>query len=547
MRPPEKKSISIIHHHLEPGGVTEVIGLSVRAMAGGMPELEEIRLVSGRSGGGERVVRELRAACAAFGVSVELKIVPEIDYLSADASPGREIEELTRSIKAELLRSCSGSVWMVHNYHLGKNPAFTRAVIDIAANHQDERICFYIHDFPECSRYENLSFLRRFYPESPYPLTSNVRYLVINSRDYNYLCEAGIPDSMVFLLHNPVPAAALPGGNREALKAKLETNLAQCSQAYVPGAPLLIYPVRTIRRKNVFEMGVICAASPAPVNLVVTLPGTSHTERGYSDKVSAAFAAGLIPGLWGIGTRLENAGLSFPELVSIADVICSSSVQEGFGYLFINAVEWRIPLLARYIEVLDGIVSVFEDHPSYFYRTFKVPANPSQIATLTEAYEGKARKLATLAGDEIVESVMGQFSRVTDGETVDFSYLPLDGQIEVLKRIHADTSYLKEVVGLNGELYSAMRGLIATRGGSWVAAPAGPAARDGSSNGAVSSEGAQAPEWPFSFERYAKTVEKIIDSFGLNPEPAREKKPDVQASLIRRFADIEYLRLLYGN
>ncbi|MBN1686022.1 MAG: hypothetical protein JW852_05175 [Spirochaetales bacterium] len=533
MDPLDKKSISIIHHHLEPGGVTEVVGLSVRAMAAFLPGIAEIRLVSGHSGGAETLAGQLKTACARLGVTVTLDIVPEIEYLPADATPGDKANELADAIKTKLLRICSGTVWMVHNYHLGKNPVFTRAIFEIARDRRDEKICLYIHDFPECSRYENLSFLQSFFPESPYPVTPNVRYAVINSRDRDYLVSAGIPDSMVFLLNNPVPAAELPGGNDEELRAKLESNLTEEFPAYIPGAPLLLYPVRTIRRKNALELGLICAASPLPVNLVVTLPGTSSTEKDYSDKVCAAFAGGLIPGLWGIGTRLKDAGLSFPNLISIADMICSSSVQEGFGYLFVNAVKWRIPLFARYLEVLDGIVSLFDDHPSYFYRSARIPASPGQITALRDAYKEKARRLVTVAGPEIVESITEQFSDIIDGDTVDFSFLPVDWQVKTLERIRGDAAYRNSVRELNAELYRALEKLRPDAGRS--------------RKGAVVQGHTQEPDWPFTFERYAATVKSIIDSFELPSGPAPDGRPDVQAHLIRRFADIGYLRLLYAN
>ena len=519
--------------------MTQVVDLSVQAVSSHLRNIKEVRLVTGRSGKAEFLAERLEKVCAPRGVSVKLAIIREIDYLPADLIPGKETDKLGRIIKGALLRACSGSIWMVHNYHLGKNPLFTRALLEIANENRNERICFYIHDFPECARYENLSFLQRFVPDSPYPVATNVRYAVINSRDMKYLTGAGIPESLVFLLNDPVPARRLPNSVAHEPRRKLEKTFVPEFQAFIPGAPLFIYPIRTIRRKNVLEMGLICAASPVPVNLVVTLPGTSRSEKAYSGCVSAAFAAGLIPGLWGVGSRLGEAGITFPQLLSTADVICSSSVQEGFGYLFINAVAWGIPLFARYLDVLDGISEVFDGHPSYFYRSFRVPAAPGEAALVKAAYEKKAKRLTSLVGNEIVNLIAEQITKVADGDSVEFSYLPLENQFAALKKVNADTAYGDAVRKLNSETYDELTRLCAAQ--RKPVNGTAPAIRDAS----LANTDADIREWPFTFERYAATVQAIIDSFETPPES--KTATGVQAALIRRFAGIEYLRLLYGN
>jgi hypothetical protein len=146
-------TISIIHHHLEPGGVTKVVELAVQALSRYLRNLKEVRLVTGRSSGAETLAARLQELCGPEGVAVNLIVVDEIDYLPLDTNPGEETNLRVEATKKALLDACSGSIWMVHNYHLGKNPLFTRALIEIAGEYPEERICFYIHDFPECSRY----------------------------------------------------------------------------------------------------------------------------------------------------------------------------------------------------------------------------------------------------------------------------------------------------------------------------------------------------------------------------------------------------------
>ena len=528
-------TISILHYHFERGGVTQVVGLSVRAMAAHLPGLREIRLVSGRAGGAEGLAERLRKSCAQHGVTIALHVIPEMDYLPIDQVPGTDSAESVARLKRALLDACAGSVWMIHNYHLGKNPLFTAALLDIAKTHSDQRLCFYIHDFPECARYENLRFLRRFVPESPYPETGNVRYAVINERDRVHLMAAGIPEGHIVLLNNPVEREEAGHDARTPDRKKLEDHFAGRFPGYTPEAPLLMYPVRTIRRKNVLELGLIAALSPTPVNLVVTLPGTSETEIAYSDAVSTAFAEGLIPGMWGVGEHLDQAELSFMDLMGLADMIVSSSVQEGFGYLFVDAVQWGRPLFARYLDVLDGIRPVFEGHPHHFYTSFRVPIATSHAAALRNRYTDKVLGLAGLVDQETADRLITDIETVVSDATAEFSYLPLEGQLQALRNAEASTEAAGEIAALNPVAMSSLAELIdkaATREAvretpDQVSSPTDP------------------EQWLFSFETYAESVQGLLATF---EEPGAFRCPPlVQTNLIKGFASIEYLRLIYAN
>ncbi len=92
------------------------------------------------------------------------------------------------------------------------------------------------------------------------------------------------------------------------------------SLSFHPESPLLLYPVRTVRRRNVLEAG-----------LLVSLPGLKRTEIVYSRLVEQCFHEGLIPGLWGIGEDLAEAGLSFRDTVQASDLVVSTAVRDGCG------------------------------------------------------------------------------------------------------------------------------------------------------------------------------------------------------------------------
>ena len=201
---------------------------------------------------------------------------------AAVAAEGRRLgEELLRRFGSD------NAVWWVHNHHLGRNPAFTQALLEVARSGR-QRLILQIHDFPECGRYDNLARLRRSLAAPPYPIGPSVRYALINRRDLAVLREAGIPAEHLHLLENPLE----PDDGRAAAPAaevRRALGLAAPAPAAVPGA---LHPAQE-------RPGSGPALPPAalePAGLAVTLPGISAEERGYSRGVQRAFARGWAPG-----------------------------------------------------------------------------------------------------------------------------------------------------------------------------------------------------------------------------------------------------------
>ncbi|MEA1910571.1 MAG: hypothetical protein U9N32_02720, partial [Spirochaetota bacterium] len=263
----------VFHYHLLPGGVTQVITSSAIAALRYLPDIEGITLVSGNYENTENVITDIKTQLKDFNsgiIDVDSFILPEIGYLS-DKTKDPDLKNL----KDILNKSFSGNIWWIHNYHLGKNPIFTEALLQIAEDFPIQKMIMQIHDFPEASRYENLENLRKYVIRSFYPIYSNVRYVVINSRDYAYLTDAGIPRELVFLLNNPVESlkreegkthfdrlsTALSNRRRKGTMEKIDKILSKSAPSYIKGAPLMVYPVRTIRRKNVLEAGLLAKCS----------------------------------------------------------------------------------------------------------------------------------------------------------------------------------------------------------------------------------------------------------------------------------------------
>lgn len=524
----------IFHYHLFPGGVTNVVTLSIRAILDHLPQIERIRLVCGS----ERHLQTLRHNVFGRGSEVEkhieLDVVPELFYLRRNAEPGDADVPDTAVLKEILQTRYAGAYWWIHNYHLGKNPVFTQALLEIARERPDQPLLFHIHDFPECARYDNLALLKRFVHLPLYPTTDNVRYVVINSRDLKLLRDAGVPEKSLFLLNNPVRKDQPRAPDRPEIRAKLERNFADRFPAYRRGAPLLFYPVRAIRRKNALEAGLFTRIAVEPANLIITLPGVSEKEAPYSALVQTCYERGLIPGMSGIGTALGEAGIGFQELALSTDCVVSSSVQEGFGYLFIDGRRWLKPVFGRYLDILEGIEDIVDGEGAYFYREFKVPIASSMRKKLLHAYRSRVTAISLHLPPSAHDSLFAEIDRSFRDRAVDFSYLSVSDQLSVLEKAARDSGVREDIAGLNRVHLDALSRLM---------------------NGHTRDIGERIQRH-FSLETFAAELGRILESFSA---PRRNRAPDatketeggpeagdrIHRNLRSAFASLGYIRLLY--
>ena len=552
--------LAVFHYHLRPGGVTGVVTEACIALGRYGRLIEDVVLVCGSDENTDSVLARIRAAAPALPVSV--RIHPELRYASDQngTSPAALEARIAGLLRAEYLSP--DVVWWVHNYHLGKNPPFTAALVSVLQTEPAQRAVLHIHDFPECGRLENLAELRSHLQGTVYPTAPNIAYATINYRDRSLLIEAGIPRDRVFALPNPVEppdtrsrgaAGAVRGcapdgaPPRQEVLERLRDAFGDRFPFVDPDAPLVLYPVRAIRRKNVFEAGFLARLLGTDLghtpNLIVTLPGTSPLEKPYSDMVEAAFEAGVLPGLAGVGADLDKAGLGFSDLMSAADLVVSTSVQEGFGYAFFEAPGRGVPIAARYLDVLDGLGHLFTPYPHAFYRELRVPFESPSIdsirALLRIRYDEQLERSTASMPAPVRKQLESEVEDMLAAPTIDFSFLMPQIQYAYARDL-ADEGFANEVRALNFEVLGPMiRVLHGTRS---LARPADLIREE------------------LGYERYAARVVELIESLSRrvpqgttetvgNAAPrssAEDEQDPIQRRLIDAFAHKEYVRLLYG-
>ena len=491
----------IFHYHLLPGGVTSVIRQCVEALRAHSRRVSRIRLVAGRVP--EDMPRVARA---------EIDCLPEIDYASVRPS--------TQGL-ADLLLARFGrndAVWWIHNYHLGKNPLLTEVVLRLAGLPDGPRLVLQPHDFPEAGRYANLAALERVVTLPLYPSGPRVRYALINRRDLGLLKGAGMPESRLFLLENPVGPSADQtewGDDRRAIRSLLFPDANPLHQT-------LLYPVRSIRRKNVLEAAMLLHLVDLPLRLIITLPGVSRPERAYSALVERAFHTGIIPGE--LGTGIRRSDLNVGQLAAACDMVVSSSVQEGFGYLFVQALQWGLPLLARRLETIPGPRRLYEGYPASFYAGFSCPLDAPERAALLTRYRDKLHRIRRFLPAEAVERLENELSEALAGDAVDFSYLDPQLQMRLLAAAAEQSDFRSALRTMNGGLAKSLHAFLAER----------PPART------------REVEQSFGLSAYASRVDQILESFDGPSEGASAAPPaDIQERMRAAFARAQYARLLF--
>jgi len=305
--------IAIVHYHLKPGGVTRVIETASGVLT---------------AAGIAHVI--LTGDCESHGASALLhRVVPGLGYLEepGDLTAARLVAELRAA--ATDAHGALPDVWHFHNHSLGKNRLLPHVISLIAA--ENEAIVLQIHDLAEQGRPENypcLAGIRGLYPFSP-----RIHYAFLNPRDLALFIMAGLPPAYGSLLPNPVSviAAAQP-----ALTGA--------------GPPLLLAPVRGIRRKNLGELVLLAALAPEGTRVAISRAPENpaalpiHDQwRKFASKHRLAIGFDVVDHFM----PATGAATDFDSWIHHATHFVTTAVSEGFGFTYLESVAHGKPLIGR--------------------------------------------------------------------------------------------------------------------------------------------------------------------------------------------------------
>jgi hypothetical protein len=438
MRHPE--SLVIVHYHLLPGGVCSAVKNSLVALSqSGWLSQRSVKILTGRTAS----IDEFRLFLKQRDLKVQIEVDPRLDY-SERVWPNKDgfWQEASGLAHWFLQQARGPSLFWVHNPTLGKNALVTAALEAAAkealASGLPHQFLYHIHDFAECGRLWNLAHLRRCWGDGGlddfYPLCRNVAYGVLNKADSDRLAQAGIPRENIFVLPNAVPfVRSAKRKDKKSIGKDLRSYARVKGYKFEYGRPWWTLPIRLIRRKNVVEALLLAAIADDAPQLLITLDANSKTERPYAEVVKHLLRKEKLPAVVGFGHELVGSGFSFDDLLLASDVVVSTSLQEGFGFTFLEGAIRGRPLVGRN---LREVTSDFVDTGfpvTALYDEFLVPVDGQTRKKMIN----KGRRFAQQQGRllRLKHSTIERFSEevkaIFANSAVDFGFLELSQQIHL--------------------------------------------------------------------------------------------------------------------
>ena len=328
----------VLHSHWRPGGVRRVVELAlpsiVRALS---PWLRKVTLLSGGKSHERLILPPL-------GVETVFHIDPAFDYLPAGYF---EAGKFSERIKKTLEGVVSGGdpsrvlVWF-HNPALAKNPLVC-AEVGALSRRADVGLLMHHHDFWCAGRWERWETLQACGFDTPasaaavlFGAGARCRHVTINSIDFKTLAPSFL--GMADHLPNPL-VQKVPDSNTRSSAARAWIN------EKTGGRPLWISPTRLLRRKNLLE-GIILARWLRPDAVFAIASGAfSSGERRYArilNEVAKESDGRVI-----IGLLDDPDSPEVEQVLSLAEAVILTSVQEGFGMGFVEAAVAGVPVIAR--------------------------------------------------------------------------------------------------------------------------------------------------------------------------------------------------------
>lgn len=455
MRHQNRINVVFVHHHLNRGGVTHVILNQLSSIEKLAKQGREIH-VAILYGGRESIDEKRRAEFESL--NLEFVEIPQLEYdsLREDFSRDDQLDRLMIEKLEELSFDSSNTILHVHNHSLGKNAALPMALQSLAR--EGYRLFLQLHDFAEDFRAENYrslttQLLRLSGSMSDvYPDAKQIHYSAINRRDKQILSQLGLSKSVVHYLPNAVP---LPPRfrNHQAAKSEFAT-----SYGLDPDVPLLIYPVRGIRRKNIGEAILLTAISADPIYVGLTLEPLNEVEAGsYSHWKQ--FATDLhLPVLFDLAK-----GLSFETNIAAADSILTTSVAEGFGLVFLESFSFGKQLIGR---DLVSVTDDFRQQGIQFENLYSEIRIPLQLVNRTD-FKQQLQEILTQTWDRYEqpfesENVDQYFTSIEERGWIDFAMLTCDQQRGVISSAVRDPRVRKTIEDDNQQLIESLGSIDAS-------------------------------------------------------------------------------------
>lgn len=447
--------LAVLHYHLNPGGVTRVIAshlLSLEATAAPGEQIDALLISDGQQEGWpEDVAQQLDATRLRFAS------LPDIGYCDVPADNGERLAAQIREVLEGHGFAPGETILHAHNHSLGKNPSYPTALKSLGRH--GFGLLLQPHDFAEDFRPENYRLLQQSYPQGElgphvYFQGPRIHYATLSRRDHQVLHHAGIAPERLHFLPNPapeLPALPLKGHARRILQKRL---------AIAPDEEYVLYPVRGIRRKNVGEFVLLSVLRNAQRRdsgrdsrsvFGITLAPLNPTALPYYNRWKELAAQLKLPCRFTVGGK---DGLSFTENLAAADRICTTSIAEGFGMVFLESWLSGRPLVGRNLPEVTADFLLSGLQLDTLYDRLNVPVEWIGKERLTLAIHAACRQTCRAYGIEqpLASEITRSAEESLDNGMFDFGRLDESMQETVIRRVAADERAASCLVSVNTSL-----------------------------------------------------------------------------------------------
>jgi hypothetical protein len=289
----------------------------------------------------------------------------------------------------------------VHNPTLAKNQYLLSILKKLQQNGLN--LLLQIHDFAEDGR--PLAYFHESYPP-------DCHYSVINQRDYQILLKAGLKPEGLHLMENTVTEPVV-------------------SQKPEADNPMVLYPIRAIRRKNIGEAILLSIFLKPDHQVAITLPPNSQADI-ISYLGWKKFAGNLELNV----TFDQGLNRNFETLVMSAESLVSTSINEGFGFSFLEPWLFGKLLWGR------RLVDVCRDFESsgirlqHLYSSLYVPLEWIGLQKFRDKWHDCVLQAGALFNFSIENSrLQDAFDLITADGVIDFGLLDESSQKRVILRL----------------------------------------------------------------------------------------------------------------
>lgn len=336
----------IVHNHFRPGGVRRVIELATPAIVERLRNSNEnVEVVLA---GGEPPDEEWFNYFA--GTLKPTQVFPRVDErarysagrLWQQASSVRRLENFLKDLLHGQVPA--KTVFWAHNQGLGRNLALTEALKRTALS-TGSRLVLHHHDWWFDNRWSRWNEMRRagykrlsLVSEVIFGEDPGITHIAINQTDFSLL-NPHMPKSAAWLPNPAEPADQHATVNDKRVQGWLDKRIG-------PGRPIWLMPIRLLRRKNIAEALLLKQWLRPEACLVVTGLASSRQEEAYARSLgSAATQHG-----WPLKLGALQGDKKAPQMSALfraSEAVLLTSLQEGFGLPYLEAVARQRPLVAR--------------------------------------------------------------------------------------------------------------------------------------------------------------------------------------------------------